>query len=222
MPTRGAAALAPSEKLRDAERSRAAILAAAERLFARNGFEGASLSEIGAEAGLSRGAPSYFFGSKEQLYAEVLAAAFAARQEATGRAFEPVLAWCAGSDGADGLRGALTRAATGYLTYLAEHPSFVALIMREELDEGGRLLAASGSSTAMQDAFAAVRRAGARRGVRSFGVERAVLLFVSLTFAPVSYRHTLLTALGVEVESASGVRRQAKLAVEQMMHLLCG
>jgi AcrR family transcriptional regulator len=215
-------AVAPREKIRDAERSRAALLAAAERLFARHGFEGASLSEIGAEAGLSRGSPSYFFGSKEQLYAEVLAAVFAARQEATRRAFEPVLAWCEGSDGAEALRAALTRAATGYLTYLVEHPSFVALIMREELDEGGRLRAASGSSKAMQDAFAAVRRAGARRGVRPFRVEQAVLLFVSLTFAPLSYRHTLLPALGVEVTSASGIRRQAKLAVEQMMHLLGG
>jgi AcrR family transcriptional regulator len=215
-------AVAPGERIRDAGRSRAAILAAAEKLFAERGFDGASLNEIGAAAGLSRGSPSYFFGSKERLYAEVMAAVFGARQEATGRAFEPVRAWCEGGEGPEALRAALTRAATGYLTYLAEHPSFVALIMREELDDGGRLGAASGSSTAMQDAFAAVRRAGAGRGVRPFRVDHAVLLFVSLTFGPLSYRHTLLPALGVEVASPAGIRRQARLAGDQMMHFLSG
>jgi len=214
-------ALAPRQKLRDAERSRAAILAAAERLFARRGFDGTSLSDIGAEAGLSRGAPSYFFGSKEQLYADVLAAAFASRQLATERAFEPVRAWAAGAERTPALRSALMRAATGYLTYLSEHPTFVALIMREELADAGRLRGASSASTAMQDAFLALRRAGARRGLRKFRVDEAVLLFVSLTFAPVSYRHTLLRGVGVEASSASGIRRQARLAVEQMMHFLC-
>jgi AcrR family transcriptional regulator len=216
------AAAASREKIRDAERSRAAIMAAAERLFAERGFDGTSLSDIGAEAGLSRGSPGYFFGSKEQLYGDVLAAVFAARQEATRRAFEPVIAWCEGEQGVQGLRAALGRAASGYLSFLAEHPSFVALIMREELDDGGRLAQASGSSTAMQDAFSAVRRAGAKRGVRPFRVDHAVLLFVSLTFGPVSYRHTLLPALGVEVTSPAGIRRQARLAVEQMMFFVSG
>jgi AcrR family transcriptional regulator len=210
------------ERIRDAERSRTAILAAAEKLFAQHGFDGTSLSEIGAEAGLSRGSPSYFFGSKEQLYGEVLRGVFSARQQATKLAFEPVLEWSRVGAGPDALRSALTRAAGGYLTYLAEHPSFVALIMREELDGSGRLRRASGSSTAMQEAFSAVRRAGQRRGLRAFRVEEAVLLFVSLTFAPLSYRHTLLPAVGVEVDSVAGIRRQARLAADQMMHFLCG
>jgi TetR/AcrR family transcriptional regulator len=210
------------EKIRDAERSRVAILAAAERLFAERGFDGASLGEIGAAAGLSRGSPSYFFGSKEQLHSEVLAAAFDGRQEATKRAFEPVVAWARDGDGVDELRAALVRAATGYMRYLAQNPSFVSLIMREELAEGGRLRGASTESTAIKDAFSAVRRAGASRGVRAFRVEEAVLLFVSLTFAPVSYRSTLLPALGLDATTPAGIRRQTRLAVGQMMHFLCG
>jgi TetR/AcrR family transcriptional regulator len=210
------------EKIRDAKRSRAAILAAAQRLFATRGFDGTSLGDIGAAAGLSRGSPSYFFGSKEKLYAEILASAFAARQEATKRAFEPVIAWAGGDGGVDELRDALSSAATGYLRYLAENPSFVCLVMREELDDGRRLRGATASSTAMKDAFSAVRRVGASRGLRSFRVEDAVLLFVALTFAPVSYRSTLLPAVGVEVTTPAGIRRQTKLAVEQMMHFLCG
>jgi TetR/AcrR family transcriptional regulator len=210
------------ERVRDAERSRKAILAAAERLFAERGYEGTSLVEIGAAAGLSRGAPSYFFGSKEQLHGDVLAAVFEQRQEATERAFEGVREWAAGEGDAEDLRRALSDAADGYLRYLDEHPAFVALIMREELAGGRRLPAASSSSTAMQDAFRALRRAGSARGVRSFRVEQAVLVFVSLTFAPVSYRRTLLRAVDLDLGVERERRRQARLTADQLMQLLAG
>ena len=57
------------KKVRDAERSRAAILGAAEQLLAERGFDGASLADIAALAGVSRATPSYFFGSNSQLRA---------------------------------------------------------------------------------------------------------------------------------------------------------
>jgi AcrR family transcriptional regulator len=205
------------EKLRDAERSRKAIRDSAERLFAERGYDGASLGDIGAAAGLSRGSPSYFFGSKADLYTEVLRAAFAARQQATEQAFLPVRDWCDGGDDTEALRAALMRATQGYIRFLLSHPSFVSLVMREELEAASRIGAVSESSTAITDAFRAVRRVGARRGICSFRVEEAVLLFVCLTFGAVSYRRTLLPAQGVDVQSEQGMRRQAKLVVEQMM-----
>jgi AcrR family transcriptional regulator len=210
----------PREKIRDAERSRAAILAAAARLFAQRGYAGTSLSDIGAAARLSRGAPSYFFGSKERLYSEVLSDVFGTRQQATELAFAPVHAWCDGRGGPQALQRALLGAADGYMRYLAEHPTFVALIMREELDGGTRLSGPSRASTAMKDAFSAVRRAGAKRGVCEFRVEEAVLLFVALTFAPFSYRHTLMPAVGRDLAAPRGRREQAELVAGQLVQLL--
>jgi AcrR family transcriptional regulator len=212
--------VAPPARLRDAERSRVAILDAATRLFAAHGYDGASMSEIGAAAGLSRGAPGYFFGSKQTLYSQVLTAVFDTRQEATEQAFAPVRAWCEGDAGLEPLRSAFVAAADGYMRFLQFHPEFVALIMREELDGGRRLKRASRSSTAMDDAFRAVRRAGAKRRLRAFQVPEAVLLFVSLTFAPFSYRHTLLRSVGLEMISERGRRRQARLTAEQLMNLV--
>jgi AcrR family transcriptional regulator len=178
------------------------------------------MSEIGAAAGLSRGAPGYLFGSKQALYGEVLTAVFSARQQATEHAFARVRAWCGGEAELARLPAALSAAAEGYMTFLHEHPEFVALIMREELDGGGRLTRASRSSTAMEDAFQELRRAGAKRGLRAFPVAEAVLLFVSLTFAPFSYRRTLLRSVGLEVVSERGRRRQARLAAAQLMSLV--
>lgn len=136
------------------------------------------------------------------------------------RAFAPVHAWCDGGDGVELLREALVRAASGYMRYLQARPTFVALLMREELDGGERLGNATRSSTAMRDAFGAVHKAGRARGVGSFRVNEAVLLFTTLTFAPYSYRRTLLPAVGVDLDSDAGRRRQSRLVADQMMHLI--
>jgi len=50
----------------------AAILAAAEAVFSRGGFEGARMAEIAAAAGLPKANLHYYFGTKERLYAAVL------------------------------------------------------------------------------------------------------------------------------------------------------
>jgi TetR/AcrR family transcriptional regulator len=210
------------EKLRDAERSREAILAAGERLFAERGYDGASLNDIAAEAGLSRGTPSYFFGSKEQLYREVIERTFAAREAATRAAFEPLHAWAEGDGGLEGLRSALTAAAEGYMGFLAKRPSFVKLVMREELAGGTWMRARPRRGTAMEDAFTAVQAVGQSRGLRPFSVDAAVLLFIALTFAPLSYSNTWMRAAGRDLRKKAGRDEQAKLAVTQLMGLLAG
>src|SRR5438552_18404874 len=75
------------ERTRDAERTREAILVAAEDRFARLGFEGTSLQQIGEAAGVARSTPAYFFGSKKTLYDAVLTRAVARGQEAMARAY---------------------------------------------------------------------------------------------------------------------------------------
>jgi AcrR family transcriptional regulator len=102
-----------STKQRDAERSRAAILDAAEALFAERGFVAVTLAQIGAAAGVSRGTPGYFFGTKEALYRLVveraattlrmLAETLRVRDAAGARSGEAVIA-----DTVDALLGLLT------------------------------------------------------------------------------------------------------------------
>ncbi len=53
--------------------AREALLAAAERVFARAGFSGATTAAIAAEAGLPKANLHYHYGSKALLYREVLA-----------------------------------------------------------------------------------------------------------------------------------------------------
>jgi AcrR family transcriptional regulator len=52
--------------------SREQLLTAAARVFARAGYHGASMSEIAAEAGFSKGALYWSFASKEELFFALL------------------------------------------------------------------------------------------------------------------------------------------------------
>jgi AcrR family transcriptional regulator len=54
------------------EATREQVLAAAARVFARNGFHAASLEAVAEEAGFSRGAVYYNFADKEELFLELL------------------------------------------------------------------------------------------------------------------------------------------------------
>ncbi|HEY8582987.1 MAG TPA: TetR family transcriptional regulator [Capillimicrobium sp.] len=206
---------------RDAERSRGAILDAAETQFASRGFAETTLQEIGSAAGLSRGTPRYFFGTKEALYRAVLERVFAERQAATARAFAPVVGWCEDADAdVPALSAALRQATTGYLSFLLARPAFVTLLVREGLAGGEHLRSAPRQSTAMRDAFAAVREVGDRRGLAPFAVDDVVLVFVSLTFSPVALQPTLMASLGRDLAQPAQRRRHVDLVVDRILSML--
>ena len=74
--------------VRDGERTKESILAAAEHLFARQGFERTSMQQIGDVAGVARSTPAYFFRSKDALYEAVLARAVDRAERAIAEAYE--------------------------------------------------------------------------------------------------------------------------------------
>lgn len=175
---------------RDPERSRAAILRAAEELFARRGFEATSLEEVGRAAGLSRGTPRYFFGSKEDLYRVVLERVFADAREwvargraaASGAAPEVVIAEAVGS----------------YIDFLASRPSFVRLAEWEALT-GGRSFGETPPHLAfVRDGLAAVGEELTRGTFRPADPAQILIDVVSLCFFPLAHADSLLKALGVD------------------------
>jgi AcrR family transcriptional regulator len=65
----------PAPRRRDAAATRAAILESAHRAFVRAGYDGAGVREIAHGAGVTAMLVNRYFGSKEQLFAEVIARA---------------------------------------------------------------------------------------------------------------------------------------------------
>jgi TetR/AcrR family transcriptional regulator len=117
---------------RDAERSRQAVLDAAQALFAELGYESVSMERIGRRAGLSRGAPGYFFGSKEALYKAVLERMFMDIErlvDATRQQLKML--------GTDELDRALEIVVGNLLAFLFHHPTYIVLVERETLRGSG-------------------------------------------------------------------------------------
>ena len=68
--------MASEERLRDADRSQAAILAAARDEFSEYGLGGARVDRIAERAGLNKRLIYYYFEDKEKLFQAVLEAAY--------------------------------------------------------------------------------------------------------------------------------------------------
>jgi AcrR family transcriptional regulator len=61
----------PSLRAKHSEETRAALIAAARKLFAERGYHNVGIREFAAEAGLTRGALYHHFGDKESLFLAV-------------------------------------------------------------------------------------------------------------------------------------------------------
>jgi TetR/AcrR family transcriptional regulator len=101
-------------------RTRAEIVAAAERHFADHGFEAARLDDIATDVGIRRAAIFYHFGDKQELYAAVLDEVF--RDLAVD--LPP------GGSALQRLEASLA----GWIEFVAQRPNVARLILREAAD----------------------------------------------------------------------------------------
>ncbi|PTL60600.1 TetR/AcrR family transcriptional regulator [Paraconexibacter algicola] len=186
---------------RDADASREAILDAARDAFARDGYDGAAMGRIAADAGVSSALPAYFFGDKDGLYEAVVGRELDAREAALRPVADRVRALVADArrplDDAT-LRRALAAIVGGYVGFLAERPAFVRLMAWEALNEGRRIgPARPPHSTAVQDALDVVLDGlavpwppAARR--------QLLVTTVGLCFFPDAHADTMLAGLGID------------------------
>jgi TetR/AcrR family transcriptional regulator len=184
-----------TERIRDPERSRSAILDAAERLFAERGFDATSLNQVGTAAGVSRGTPGYFFRSKAELYQAVLDRSFAEVRDAVRAGRERALA--SNEDHETILAGAVS----DYFDFLAARPNFVRLIEREALNGSAEL--------GLDDA-------------ESGEAAQLLLSIISLCWFPMIHARTVAPAVGVRLENSEQLEQRKRHVVGLVLHGLRG
>lgn len=120
------------ELQRDAERTRAELLAVATEVFAESGFSGARVDEIAERTRTTKRMIYYYFGGKEQLYMAVLENAYRGIREAEQRLqvdhVDPVVA--------------IRRLAELTYDHHLDHQAFIRLVSIENIHRGeyiGRL-----------------------------------------------------------------------------------
>jgi len=178
--------LVSPKQSRDGERTREAILAAAEDAFARVGYERASLQQIGEAAGVARSTAAYFFGSKDALYETVLVRVIARAGDVMTRAY-------AKGDEAPSPEDAVELFVGAALDFLGSDQNFVRLIQREALGDGSRVAEFFGAT--VEEGIAALGPAAAKAGIAP---ERLILDLTALCWYPFAHEHTLLPALGMK------------------------
>jgi TetR/AcrR family transcriptional regulator len=107
-----------------AERTRAAVLEAAEAIFAEKGFAATRLEDVADRVGIRRASIVYYFKDKRELYDAVLAAVFgglhARIEEALSRP--------------DPLPARIEAGVGAWVDYVGSRPSIARLILREVAD----------------------------------------------------------------------------------------
>jgi len=98
-------------------RTRAEIIAAAERHFAERGFRETRLGDIAADVGIRRPSLSYHFSDKQDLYTAVLQTVFAD--------------WSAALPTGGSAVQRLEAAMASWIDFVAEHPNAARLLLRE-------------------------------------------------------------------------------------------
>jgi len=187
-------------------RSRTAILAAAERLFAGSGVDGTRTEAIATEAGVNKALLYYYFKSKDALYEAVLenhVSEFfqraAAVLDSTVKASDAVLAYVGMS-----------------FDFIAARPHFPALIQRLSMS-GGRPFErlARKYSAPLADRLAEVIRQGIRSGeFRRVDPEHTVISLVALTRFHFAVAPIVRVVTGNDPYEPENVRRRRHEVLE--------
>lgn len=190
--------------MRDLDATKQEILDAAEVLFAARGYDGVSVQEIATAAGVSRGMPGYAFGSKRSLYDAVLRRAFAQPGAVLPEMAEP---------GGVGLDDALRTAIERYIDFLADHPTFVALLQRAALDGGAGVDPDAAFGEPLQAALGVLNGLFEAAGVGGVDARHLVVSAIALCFFPPAHQHTVLRPLGLDAGDAAFLaQRKAHVA----------
>ena len=118
-------------RARDAEKTREAILSAAEAVFAEHGFDGARIDAIAQAADYNKSLIGQYFGDKLGLYAEVVKRADRETSALQARLLVPLLLDETIASNAHTFKAFLETIVGSLFDYLLEHPRFMRMQLWE-------------------------------------------------------------------------------------------
>ena len=199
----------PAPRRRNAERTRAEILAAATKEFSERGLNGARVDSIAARTRTNKRMIYYYFKSKRQLFMAVLEDAYRRIREAEQQLRLDDLPPLA----------AMRRLVEFTCDYHWKNPEFTKLVVIENVQKG-RNIARSASITGLNisiiDATEKVLRRGADDGVFREGID-AVRLHMTISALPlfqIANRYTFGTIFRHDMASAEALAARRREIVD--------
>jgi len=205
-------AMPQRRRTRDSERTRAAILQAAQEVFLRGDYHQASLSDIARRAGVTQSLIHHHFGSKKGLYVAAVHGYLAELDEGLKGIVQPGLDLPGGNTPEDGA-AFITSALKAYFRFLSTHEQCVRLYRildlsmhndpdlvagLDELDDQGREMSTLHLMRAAHDRLCAMKEHGhLRAGVEPLPLLSAMLCAVEHWFTSSRrLNHRLSQAVG--------------------------
>lgn len=185
-----------TQRTEAAEASKKAILDAAEGLFAEKGYEATSLQDICDLAGVTRGLPNYFFGSKETLYRFVLERTMTRSQDLV--AFLREQAQKPSSSAEEILSIAIGRLFDDFVA----HPTFIRITEWEAL-QGRYLGTLPLQIQVLCEALQLLQESLGWQG----DAEQFLIDLVALCWFPVAHAKTFLKPLGINADDPDFLAR---------------
>lgn len=184
-----------SEEIRREEnKTREIILKTAEEEFANKGFYGARVDEIAKHSTINKRIIYQHFSSKEQLYKEVLIHAYTKMARAESKLFTVQ----------ENATQTIKNLIRMYFDYLKSNPTYVSLILWENLHKGLYVndLDFSNIKNKVYDFIYKVLQEGKESGEfrRDFNEDQVILSILTFTFSYFSNRYTLSNLLKGKVD----------------------
>jgi len=204
-----------NKRVRDSEQSRKDILEAAEILFAEKGIYGTRVDDIAEKANINKRMIYEYFGSKEDLYKAVLVKVY-------GKLTEKEIGIL--SEDMPCIE-AIKKIITLYFEFLKETPTYVNLILWENLNRG-KYIEELDLSKVKDSAFEMLRKVinkGKNEGVfrEDADTEQIILSLLTYTFAYFSNRYTLSKILSRSLYDEDNVRKRVQSVTEMFLNYLC-
>ena len=204
-PSAGTPRPAGAARVRDAGRSRGAILKAAIAVFSELGLGGARVDEIARRAGVNKALLYHYFDNKDGLFVAALECVYEEIRAAEASLDLESL----------GPEAAIQRLVDFTFDHFLAHPEFITLLNSENLHRA-RHLEKSGSVRQLHLPLVArlkkLLARGAREGVFRDGVDPVELYIsvASLGYFYLSNAHTLSTVFSRDLMGPAALRRRRK------------
>ena len=187
------------------------ILVSAEEAFAEKGFYGARVDEITEQAGVNKRMLYAYYGSKEQLYIAVLNTVYQRMAQSEGKLLseetEPVYA--------------VKRIIRHYFKFLPENPSFVKMILWENLNEAKYMKQSDAISTKQIsiELLRTMLRRGIEQGIfrKDLDIDEMAFSINMFCFSYFSNIYTMSHIMGVDFSKKEEMDKRCEHVTEMIL-----
>lgn len=201
--------------MKKAEITRKKILNAAEAEFAEKGLYGTRVDEISRRSGINKRMMYVYFGNKENLYMTVLRTVYSRLVEYEEKLLEN------DKSGKTAVRDVIML----YYDFLSKNPSFVKLVLWENLMEG-KYFTESGVPSLKKSALDMMKRV-LRRGVsegifrENIDIEQTAMSMNMFCFSSFSNLYTMSNLIDRDLSSEEEIKKRAEHVCDVLINYIC-